>query len=55
MSARRVEAIQLWFHLSLLLLQAGSTDEATGDLLESESIGPPYDEVGSGHGSHRRG
>ena len=55
MSARRAEVVQLWFHLSLLLLSAGSTDEAIGDLSESESAGPPYDEVGPGHGSYRSG
>ena len=53
MSARRAEVVQLWFHLSLLLLQVGSTDEATGDLPESESMGPSYAKVGPGHGLYR--
>ena len=55
MSARRAEAVRLWFHLSLLLLRAGSTNEATADLLESKSMGPPYAEVGPGHGSYTSG
>ena len=55
MSERRAEVVQLWFHLSLLLFRAGSIDEAIGDLSESETMGPPYAEVGLGHGSHGRG
>ena len=55
MSARRAEAVWLWFHFSLLLLRAGTTDETLGGLPESESMGPPYAEVGPGHGSHRSG
>ena len=55
MSERRAEVVQLWFHLILLLLQAGPTNEAPGDFLESKSTGPLYVEVGLGHGSHRSG
>ena len=55
MSAGRAEVIQLWFHLSLLLLRVAPTYEAIGDFPESESMGSLYAEVGLGHGSHRSG
>ena len=50
MLAGRAEAVRLWFHLSLLFLRVGPIDEAPSDFLESESMGPPYAEVGPGHG-----
>ena len=50
MSVGRAKALWLWFHFSLLLLRAGSTDETLGGLLEFESAGPLYAEVGSGDG-----
>ena len=55
MLAERAEVVQLWFHLSLLLLQAGLTDEAPGEFSEFESMGPPYAKVGPDHGSHKSG
>ena len=55
MSAGRDKVVRIWFHLSLLILRVGPTDEAPGDFLESESTGPPYAEVGPGHGLHRSG
>ena len=53
MSAGRAKAVWLWLHFILLLLRAGSTDETLGGILESESTGPLYAEVGPGHGSYR--
>ena len=55
MSVRIFEAVQLWFHISPILLQVGSINEAIGDLPESKSMGPPHAKVGPGHGSHRSG
>ena len=53
MSAGRDKEVWLWFHFSLLLLQVGTINETSGGLPESESMGPPYAEVGPGHGSYR--
>ena len=53
MSTRRDKEVLIWFHFVLLLLRAGTTDETSGGLPESESAGSPYVEVGPGHGSYR--
>ena len=53
MLAGRAKAVWIWFHFTLLLLQAGTIDETLGALQESESAGPLYAKVGPGHGSYR--
>ena len=53
MSVGRAKVVCIWLHFSLLLLRAGSTDETSGGLLESESVGPLYAKVGPSHGSYK--
>ena len=44
------EAVQFWFHSSLLLLRAGTTDETLGALHRAKSARPPHAEVGPDYG-----
>ena len=52
-SGGRAKAVWIWFHFILLLLRPSTTDETSGGLQNSESVGPMYAEVGLDHGSYR--
>ena len=55
MSIGGTEAIRFRLHSSLLLLQAGTTDETSGGIHRVEDMGPPYANVGLDYGPYRSG